>query len=554
MKFFMNQRLILLLILALGCGARLPGLTSKSLWYDEAVSASSLNFSLREILARKAESTSVHPPLYFLALKGWSDLAGRSEAGLRSLSFVFGLLTILGMYALGGSLGRLYRCSEVQSRAVGLWAAFVTAMHPLQILSSQQVRGYSMGTALFAWSNWALLRAVLIRGRSASVAWGLWSVLSALFCYTHNVGVFSVAAQCIFVVCYIASCRHRERGAVSSPVSVESRHEVTADIPTSQEHFRATMARGMIALCLVVGLYGLPWGARLLSQSTTVRTTTSISKPLKLNAIPREIHRSVVSSWAKKHSGPRTNAWCSTALLGAMFIWLGIRQSWPHRYLLLTGTIPLALLIAFSAVSNRSILHTRYLTFVHLTWIAAFSFLLFAGRWNAERKLLGATVILNAVCLLVFSWSELGPGHQPGMRGATAYALKQLGPNELMIARERHVFFGMNYYAGQENQVSTLLASTRDPTTLRGGEALSTNDLVTPEGLVSREASGVWIFTTSAYSDPQRADFEIPDSWMLVDEKVFAQDYFWESAISVRHYRTVDVESATRTISLSDGK
>ena len=48
------------------------------------------------MIERTGESTAVHPPLYFALLRGWTSCFGDSEWGLRSLSAVAGVLTIVG--------------------------------------------------------------------------------------------------------------------------------------------------------------------------------------------------------------------------------------------------------------------------------------------------------------------------------------------------------------------------------------------------------------------------------------------------------------------------
>jgi mannosyltransferase len=77
--------LLCALVGVLALGLRLPTLSSRSLWLDETYSAWFAHLPLRELWTR-APLYETHPPLYYTLLKGWSALAGCSEAGLRSLS------------------------------------------------------------------------------------------------------------------------------------------------------------------------------------------------------------------------------------------------------------------------------------------------------------------------------------------------------------------------------------------------------------------------------------------------------------------------------------
>ena len=55
-----------------------------------------------------------------------------------------------------------------------------------------------MGATLAIFSSWALLRALQSpQGRYRD--WLLYAVLALLFLYTHNMALFSVAAQAIFI-------------------------------------------------------------------------------------------------------------------------------------------------------------------------------------------------------------------------------------------------------------------------------------------------------------------------------------------------------------------
>ena len=138
---------------------RCYALDAKSLWYDEAVSAAGLDFSFVETVGRKADAASVHPPLYFLLLHAWAAVFSDSVFTLRWLAALSGVATVAGIYFFMRALCVFSNDTHSADR-VALWAAGLVALHPLQIVSSQQVRGYSLGTALLSWSSWALIRAV----------------------------------------------------------------------------------------------------------------------------------------------------------------------------------------------------------------------------------------------------------------------------------------------------------------------------------------------------------------------------------------------------------
>jgi mannosyltransferase len=125
--------LLLLLILALAAGLRFYQIGAQSLWSDEGNSAALASRSLIQI-ARDA-SHDIHPPLYYWLLRLWTMVFGTSEAALRSLSALLGVLLVLVIADLGRRL---------QNKAVGLVAAFIAAISPFQVYYSQEARMYML--------------------------------------------------------------------------------------------------------------------------------------------------------------------------------------------------------------------------------------------------------------------------------------------------------------------------------------------------------------------------------------------------------------------------
>ena len=81
---------------------RSPHLTQRSVWFDEACSWRTARFPVAQMIRSNVQD--VHPPLYFLILKCWMTVFGDSTLALRSLSVLFGALTVSGMYLFGREL------------------------------------------------------------------------------------------------------------------------------------------------------------------------------------------------------------------------------------------------------------------------------------------------------------------------------------------------------------------------------------------------------------------------------------------------------------------
>ncbi|HID75968.1 MAG TPA: hypothetical protein EYP56_08230, partial [Planctomycetaceae bacterium] len=217
-------RILLLLVVIGGASLRLFAIGAKGLWLDEALSWRLAQFPVSMMIERTGESTTVHPPLYFVLLRAWTASFGDSEAALRSLSAVAGILAVLAVYFLAAELAsfvpRRYGPCVWRIRVCsGVLAATFLALSPLHVYLAKQARGYTLATLWFVLCSWALLRGLPVGSRGwHRSAWLLYALGALAFCYTHYLGLFSVAAQGLFVALYLwaPGWRRRLRGPASA--------------------------------------------------------------------------------------------------------------------------------------------------------------------------------------------------------------------------------------------------------------------------------------------------------------------------------------------------
>lgn len=141
---------LLWLVMLLAAALRFFRIGHQSLWADEGNSAAMAGRSLAEISARAA--ADIHPPGYYWLLNLWSRIFGDSEAALRSLSAVWGILTVWLVYQI---VSRLF------DRRTALIAAFFAAINPFLIYYSQEARMYAQLAALAALLFYGLARFIL---------------------------------------------------------------------------------------------------------------------------------------------------------------------------------------------------------------------------------------------------------------------------------------------------------------------------------------------------------------------------------------------------------
>ncbi len=134
---------LVILILIFAAATRIINVGSWPVWTDEGWSIWATDDTRLDVVLDNLAHDR-HPPLYFVALRGWRSLAGDSPLALRYLSIAAGLLTVAVTYRVG---------ADVFGRRAGLYAALLLAALPIAVYYSQEVRHYGWFT-LFVMLSW----------------------------------------------------------------------------------------------------------------------------------------------------------------------------------------------------------------------------------------------------------------------------------------------------------------------------------------------------------------------------------------------------------------
>lgn len=169
---------------AAAVGLRLHDLTGESLINDEFHTIHDLRTFSTAIL----EQTGHGRPLYYAFMKAWTAVAGYSEVSLRLPSVLFGVGTVLAIYALG---------RELADRRVGLGAASLIAMAPFFVTHAQQARMYALLPMLTALSTLALVR--LLRGGVDRRRAAAYVAVTGLLGLTHVYGLLVIAGHTVYL-------------------------------------------------------------------------------------------------------------------------------------------------------------------------------------------------------------------------------------------------------------------------------------------------------------------------------------------------------------------
>ena len=143
-----NKNLILLFLALLVITAyEISILTDMALWHDEAFSGLLPQYNLKEMIYRIG--LDVHPPLYYLLLKGWVMILGNTLFTLRLFSVFFGVLTVIVLY--------LFLKEVFKDQKLALFSSILLAFNSFFIQFVIEARMFTLGIFLVVLSSFFLL-------------------------------------------------------------------------------------------------------------------------------------------------------------------------------------------------------------------------------------------------------------------------------------------------------------------------------------------------------------------------------------------------------------
>jgi len=203
-----NYRLGLMALILIAFAIRLHQLDYHSLWFDEAVSVHWARQSLPRILEVGFTLQEDRlPPLYYLTLKGWGQLAGWNEFAVRLPTVFYGTLLLPALAGIGTLLF---------NRRVALFAAALAAVNPFLVWYAQEARMYAPAVFFGALAVWAFLKicqSAQPQLAPRNLSFGLIFVLAATAAlYSHLYAGFLLPAVGLWLV--VAYPRRRRLWAI----------------------------------------------------------------------------------------------------------------------------------------------------------------------------------------------------------------------------------------------------------------------------------------------------------------------------------------------------
>ncbi|MCW5853825.1 MAG: glycosyltransferase family 39 protein [Anaerolineae bacterium] len=180
MERLASHRITLLhaLLLAVGLGLFVAGITHEGLWLDESFTAALVKQTPIQII--RATANDNYPPLYYLALHAFVGVLGHSVFTLR----LFSALGALGLAALG--LGPIRRATDAR---VGLVYTCLVIASPGVLAEGQEARMYSWAPCLV---TGCAVYAFLASRDNRRIDWTLFGLFSLAAAYTHYYPLLAV--------------------------------------------------------------------------------------------------------------------------------------------------------------------------------------------------------------------------------------------------------------------------------------------------------------------------------------------------------------------------
>lgn len=507
-------RVLLFAITVAGVCLRAFHLADRPVWFDEAFSWTLVTqFSWSEMVERTGRD--VHPPFYYLVLRCWTCCFGASPAAMRSLSVALAAATMVVFYLLCRDVFSADTPADekgpVAERA-GLVAALLIALSAAHVHWSYEARMYTLATALLGFSTWALVRA-LKSPRRAAAWWTAYALSSAALLYTHNYGLFSVAAQWAYLICRFA---HQPR----------SWFEMFAD-----KRFRGAAA----AVASVAAMYA-PWLPVLQAQKSRVQADYWIpavdpwSVPEAWLALIAPANRAIAGAHAEAFA-----AAAGVVATLAVFIWRGGEGRWLVACMVVC---PVALATLVSLVSV-SVIVGRHFLLAYLFLLCAAARVA-AGLPRLERGLLLALLLVDSAAALARHRDSLRADAAPGIRGAVEHVRDGRRPGEPIVVLHPCIYFSTRYYAANDSAPHLYLDGKR-PMHYTGAPILRDDDCWQAADLKRVRGRRVWVLDTTGYSAGFRQRAAMPAGWRRVgSSKSFRGLYFFEGDISVDVYEWIE--------------
>jgi 4-amino-4-deoxy-L-arabinose transferase-like glycosyltransferase len=390
----------LILLLWLAAALRWVGLMNQSISFDESFSlvVGQANWP---IFFQALLSDGIHPPFFYVVHKIALATMGTTEFGQRFLVAVFSVLAVALIYRTGRLLF---------NPTVGLLAALLLALSPVQVWLAQDARMYGLFTALSITSMMLFWQAVRF-GRRRD--WVALAITNAVLFLTHYFGFLIATVQFLFLVLTFSRNYSRLR-------------------PWTLVQFAAVLPI-------------LPW-----LVVTALRPVRSFA----IGALVRPSLSDLFITYWNLGTGGSTLFWplAVVGLLTVITLAIAALGRIPcHEYIRIQARLLVVLwflsppLITWLVSQRRSFYADRYLAFAIPGVLLLLAFGLTRITRPPVRNLLFLGLVLTTIYGLVATYTD--PAYKKDdWRGAAGYVTQNQQTDDAILLYTTHIKFPFDYY------------------------------------------------------------------------------------------------------------
>lgn len=468
-------------------------LTVMPLWHDESFSALLIQYDLKEMLYRI--SLDVHPPLYYLLLKGWGFIFDGSLFSIRMFSVFFGVLTVFAVYLLVKKI--------FQSEKLALFSSILLALSSFQIQYDMEARMYTLGAFLLVISTYLLIRGIESKKWQW---WLLYAVAASAALYTHYYAFFWIFAQGIFMIYWLIK---------------EFRFKFFEWL--KEKNFKL-----FLGAYFLVALSYLPWLNIFLQQLKQVQQTYWIP-PMNIWSLPNTF----LSMTTGTSTEPEKLWYVLLILMVVIFMAIiyFLKKLKNHFKWLIFFLIAVPFLLSIFLSLKTSIYLDRYFIFTlpfYLIFLAA-TILLINNK--KIRHSLVIMIILGTLISFPVRWAFFEIEKKPGITAAAELLNEEVKTDEKIFVGSSFVYFTFKYY--NKTGVRPLLYAPDQLPHFSGTALLLPEDTFDNFEEETRKGDIVWIINTSGFGDYQP---KLPENWSKKEEKGFQDTYDYRGWIIVTKY------------------
>lgn len=372
-------------------------------------------------------SQDVHVPLYNVLLHFWIQIFGSDISIIRTLSFIFFILTLPVLYLFA---------KEASERRVALVTVCLFSFSPFILWYTSEARMYTLFTFVTSLNHLFFLRVIRSQGIKGKLGYFI-SLLLGL--YTHYFFLFLVFTQGIYILMRWVVQARKQKNQNESFVAVmlrESRLPVT-----------------LFSLMLGGALFFIPWVAYVFLTGGASQTQPLIPPPTTFNVLQTFINF-IFGFQPDNIQGILISLWPLSVLI--LFFVFTKRNRVTMKnidYFVLVTFLPVIVVFLISFI--RSIFLSRYLILVTPTF-----FFLIAWILMHYTKRVATYVIVGILVLMTGFYIYQNTSSQTPVRedykSTTQYLSSHAKPSDIILVSAPFTVYPIEYYYTGTARIATI--------------------------------------------------------------------------------------------------